>query len=162
MGRILGLLLVAVLFVAGAGAVFWFGARDGWFGSERDTGVIQGPRVPAEVIEARMREVKAAAPEGGTDQILFGDLHVHTTYSADAFQFSLPIMGGKGVHPVADACDFARYCSALDFWSITDHAETVTPLRWKRTKEAIRTCQKVAGDGPNPDLISFLGYEWTQ
>ena len=162
MGRILGLVLVAVLFVAGAGGIFWVGARDGWFGTERDAGVIKGARVPDAVIAERTRQVKAAAPEGGTDQILFGDLHVHTTYSADAFQFSLPIMGGKGVHPVADACDFARYCSALDFWSITDHAETVTPLRWKRTKDAIRSCQKIAGDGPNPDLISFLGYEWTQ
>ena len=162
MGRMLGLLLVAVLVVAGAGGIYWVGAREGWFGSERGTGTIQGARIPDAIISERTRQIEAAGPEGASDQILFGDLHVHTTYSADAFQFSLPIMGGKGVHPVADACDFARYCSALDFWSITDHAETVTPLRWKRTKEAIRSCQKVAGDGPNPDLMSFLGFEWTQ
>jgi hypothetical protein len=162
MGRILGLVLAVVLLVAAGGGVFWIGAREGWFGVERDAGVIRGARVPEAVIQERARGIASVAPEGGSEQILFGDLHVHTTYSADAFQFSLPIMGGKGVHPVADACDFARYCSALDFWSITDHAETVTPLRWKRTKDAIRTCQRVAGEGPNPDLISFLGYEWTQ
>ena len=160
--RLIGSLLVVALLIGGAGTFYWIGAREGWFGEERDAGVIQGKRIPDEVVSGRMAVTHAAAPEGANDQILFGDLHVHTTFSADAFQFSLPIMGGAGVHPVADACDFARYCSSLDFWSITDHAETVTPLRWKRTKDAIRACQKISGDGPNPDLISYVGFEWTQ
>lgn len=160
--RIIGWILVLVVILAGAGSVYWMGAREGWFGAERDAGVIQGKRIPDDVIVSRTQATASVAPEGDNDQILFGDLHVHTTFSADAFQFSLPIMGGLGVHPVADACDFARYCSALDFWSITDHAETITPLRWQRTKDSIRACQKVAGDGPNPDLVSFVGFEWTQ
>ena len=70
-------------------------------------------------------------------QILFGDLHVHTTFSADAFAFSLPIFQGEGAHPPADACDFARFCSALDFWSINDHAESITPRQWEETLESI-------------------------
>jgi hypothetical protein len=160
--RIIGFVLVLALILAAAFGFYWYGAREGWFGEERDAGVIQGKQIPAEVVAARAQATRAVAPEGSNDQILFGDLHVHTTFSADAFQFSLPIMGGPGVHPVADACDFARYCSALDFWSITDHAETVTPLRWQRTKDSIRACQKIAGDGPNPDLVSFIGFEWTQ
>ncbi len=162
MVRIIGFVLVLALFLAAALGFYWYGAREGWFGEERDAGVIHGKQIPAEVVAARAQATRAVAPEGSNDQILFGDLHVHTTFSADAFQFSLPIMGGPGVHPVADACDFARYCSALDFWSITDHAETVTPLRWQRTKDSIRACQKIAGDGPNPDLVSFIGFEWTQ
>jgi Protein of unknown function (DUF3604) len=160
--RIVGGLITLGLLLAGVGAIYWHGAREGWFGEERDAGIIQGKRIPDDVIASRKAASDAVAEEGSNDQILFGDLHVHSTFSADAFQFSLPIMGGPGIHPVADACDFARYCSALDFWSITDHAETVTPLRWQRTKDSIRACQKIAGEGPNPDLVSFVGFEWTQ
>ncbi|MAI78727.1 MAG: hypothetical protein CL917_07295 [Deltaproteobacteria bacterium] len=94
-------------------------------------------------------------------QILFGDLHVHTTFSADAFAFSLPIFQGEGAHPPADACDFARFCSALDFWSINDHAESITPRQWEETLESIRECNEVS-DPLNPDTVAFLGWEWTQ
>ena len=108
MGRLVGSILVIVLLIGGAGAFYWVGAREGWFGEERTAGMIQGKRIPDEVVNSRTSQIKTAAPEGANDQILFGDLHVHTTFSADAFQWSLPIMGGPGVHPVADACDFAR------------------------------------------------------
>jgi hypothetical protein len=136
-------------------------------GELENDGTIAGPAwPPADVAKraagdraALARLVPDAAP---AKQILFGDLHVHTTFSVDAFMRTLPFMQGEGAHPPADACDFARYCSALDFWSITDHAETVTPGHWEQTKEAIRQCNARAGDTKNPDLVSFLGWEWTQ
>src|SRR3990172_1804649 len=93
-------------------------------------------------LEARYGPGAAALAPAQEKQILFGDLHVHTTYSTDAFFRSLPLMAGEGAHPPADACDFARFCSDLDFWSINDHA--------------------VAGQGPTPDVVPFLGWEWTQ
>ena len=142
-------------------------AAAGCTGEAPGPGTVEGKAVPPAVIEARaVTQQKSAAAIAGAPapdkQILFGDLHVHTTWSADAFMMSLPLMQGEGVHPVADACDFARYCSALDFWSITDHAESLTPKRWRETIETIRRCQAVSGDSKSPDLISFLGWEWTQ
>jgi hypothetical protein len=94
-------------------------------------------------------------------RILFGDLHVHTTLSVDAFQQSLPLLGGEGVHPPADACDFARFCSQLDFYALTDHAEALVPRTWEMTKDAVRQCNAVS-DPEQPDVIAFTGYEWSQ
>lgn len=122
-------------------------------------GVIQGTALPAEVVAEREERQHTAQSTGG---VLFGDLHVHTTFSPDAFIMSVPLMGGTGLHPPADACDFARYCSGLDFWSINDHAEGITPRRWAETRQSIRECNAAAGDPASPDMVSFLGWEWSQ
>ena len=126
-------------------------------------GHLKGAAVPDEVVADKFARQHAPALSGATNsQILFGDLHVHTTFSPDAFIMSVPLMGGSGLHPPADACDFARYCSSLDFWSINDHAEGITPRRWAESRESIRECNRVAGDPDNPDLVAFLGWEWSQ
>lgn len=139
-------------------AAIWSGA----LGRPYDPGVVtQKPLPPALIAQratAQRRDVAAADDK----QILFGDLHVHTTYSLDAFRSSLPLFQGEGTHPPADACDFARYCSGLDFWSINEHAETLTPAQWRDIKNTIRKCNAVAGDPANPDVVAFLGWEWTQ
>ena len=45
---------------------------------------------------------------------------------------------GRGPHPVSDACDYARFCSALDFWVISDHAEASTPqMEYNRTSSKL-------------------------
>lgn len=96
-------------------------------------------------------------------QILFGDLHAHTTFSLDAFVLSLHALGGRGQSPPSQACNFARYCSQLDFWSINDHAELLSPRAWLETKEAIRACNnQTGGNSGDPDMVTFLGWEWTQ
>jgi len=97
-----------------------------------------------------------------TKQILFGDLHVHSTFSLDAFLLNLPIMRGEGVHPVADACNFARFCSNLDFFAVTDHAEWLTSREWRDTISSIQNCALISKDLDNPPIIPLLGWEWTQ
>jgi hypothetical protein len=151
--------------VTGAIAVLAVAIGDGWLGARRDAGVIKGPEVPREIVAARTASDAMAARSvqaSSAKQILFGDFHVHTTFSFDAFNISLPMVQGDGARPPADACDYARYCSALDFWSINDHVEGMTPAHWRMTKDSIRACNAAAGDPKNPDLVAFLGWEWTQ
>jgi hypothetical protein len=137
--------------VIGAGlAAFYVGAGEGWFGRYEGPGKIEGKTI---------RQVPMTAQR--TKQILFGDLHVHTTFSTDAFLTSIPMLQGQGSHPPADAVDFARYCSALDFWSLTDHAEGLTPQRWKESVATVRQANAMSGDPQNPDTVVFMGWEWT-
>ena len=137
------LLLVVAAILAGLYAL-----GDGWFGKPwQSEPVVAGPRPLIE--------------PSGEPQILFGDLHSHTNYSLDAYVFTSGVVKGGGVMTPADACDFARYCSVLDFWSINDHAESLTPRVWDDTVQAIRNCNAEAGSMENPDLVSFLGWEWS-
>ena len=141
-------------------------------GHDQPAGEIEGRRRPAAAVAGADATRAAAAialgsrsaekAGGSSKRILFGDLHVHSTYSIDAFVSSLPIFAGEGAHPPADACDFARYCAGVDFFSLNDHAEGLTPERWQRTKESLRECNARAGDPADPDLVAFVGWEWTQ
>ena len=51
--RIIGWVIALAVVLGAIGGVYWIGAREGWFGSERDAGVIQGKRIPDEIISAR-------------------------------------------------------------------------------------------------------------
>ena len=156
---ILGLL---ALFAVAIAALYGIGR--GAIGRHEGPGQVTPAVRSARGVAADAAKRRQAAERIGVarpKQILFGDLHVHTTFSFDAFMLSLPISQGEGSHPPADACDFARFCSALDFWSINDHAEGLSSRNWRETVESIRQCNDVAGNPQNPDTVAFLGWEWT-
>ncbi|MEI7999321.1 MAG: hypothetical protein WCH62_07455, partial [Candidatus Omnitrophota bacterium] len=71
----------------------------------------------------------------------------------------LPELNVGGVE--TGTVDFAKYCSALDFWSLTDHAEGLTPQRWKESVATVRQANAMSGDPKNPDTVVFMGWEWT-
>ena len=155
----------AVLLLAVLVGFLW-AAGSGWLGTRWGAGKVTPIGIPENVVAERgalqARAAEELDPRASDKQILFGDLHVHTTFSLDAFMMALPATGGNGARPVADACDFARFCSGLDFWSINDHALALNPRSWSQTVDAIRQCNAVAGDPTNPDVVAFLGWEWTQ
>ena len=103
------------------------------------------------------------APAEPEERILFGDLHSHSTNSFDALVMDLPLIaGGTGRRDVAMRCQFARYCAGLDFWSINDHAEEQVAGQWLENLEAIRACNdQFKGYDHQPEMVSFLGWEWT-
>ncbi len=77
-------------------------------GQPETRGVIAGKALPVEVVEDKsVRQAVVSADMGR--QILFGDLHVHTTFSPDAFIMSMPLRGGSGLHPPADVRREAIY-----------------------------------------------------
>jgi hypothetical protein len=145
-------------FIAVIGLALWVVLGGGKLQSD---GEITAIPLSRSALAARDAVQSAIADEVET-RVLFGDLHVHSTLSVDAFQWSLPLMGGEGVHPPADACDFARFCSQLDFYALTDHAEALTPRTWDMVRESIRECNAVDAEAEQPDLVAFTGFEWTQ
>ena len=136
----------------------------GYLWPYQDAGNIKGAGLATAVVQEREALIKLAKDDLNIENdkvIYFGDFHVHSTFSADAMLFSLPILGGEGVRPIADACDFARYCSNLDFFSMNDHAELLTTRQWIDTIDSLQACAATNEDS-NPDLTPFVGWEWTQ
>jgi hypothetical protein len=129
-----------------------------WTETPLEFGKVSEASLPPQVIAQR-----ALSATREDRQILFGDTHVHTTNSADAFMYSLPMMhGASGAYPPAYACDYARFVSQLDFYFLTDHAESFTPRQWRDGIDSVQQCNRLAGDPANPDIAAFVGWEWTQ
>ena len=139
--------------------VYAVGFYNNWYGNLEGPGTPVMDSYPISLLEDKIS--KQALVSKKSKQILFGDTHVHTTYSTDAFLWSLPVFNGEGPHPISDACDYARFCAALDFWVTTDHAEASSPRKWSAIKDGVRSCN-APSDEKDPDMVTFLGYEWTQ
>ena len=104
-----------------------------------------------------------------TRSVFFGDLHVHTSYSSDAYAWNARLTPD-------DAYSFARGRSValsgtvthqlgrpLDFAAVTDHSELLSHAAgtrrgaWEREQQAAA----LALDAANCSFTSFVAYEWT-
>jgi hypothetical protein len=95
------LILSAALLLAIA-ALYITGIVFDWYGELEESGRIETRPASAEIRSQRdMVQFEAAMELGiaSPKQILFGDLHVHTTFSSDAFRMSLPMVQGDGGLP---------------------------------------------------------------
>ncbi|MCF6175309.1 MAG: DUF3604 domain-containing protein [Victivallaceae bacterium] len=89
------------------------------------------------------------------NNIYWGDVHTHSSYSNDCFQRSAMDM------TPGDLMDFARFRSGLDFFAVTDHhqpwdkpANHIGELHWEQTLEDIKA------KSINNEFIVFPGLEF--
>jgi hypothetical protein len=93
--------------------------------------------------------------------IYWGDLHVHTNFSWDAYGYAM----APGVY-TDEAGLYATYCAKLDFFAFTDHAEGLTdPLAWEKTIQSAQAYNAIGRSRPDdkgdPGVVAFVGFEWT-
>ena len=95
-------LILAAILLPSVALLYIAGITFDWYGELENSGEIMAQPIPAQIREQQDRLQTEAAKELGVTspkQILFGDLHVHTTFSSDAFRMSLPMVQGDGAHP---------------------------------------------------------------
>ena len=80
-------LLIAVVLLVVIIGVYGYLAGSGLISEHQDVGVVASSEVPIEVVAQRLDAKSLAAANLNVEsskQILFGDFHVHTTFSNDA------------------------------------------------------------------------------
>jgi len=94
--------------------------------------------------------------------VYWGDFHIHTEFSIDGVLGGLP--EGRFAR---EAGEYALYCSKLDFYAVTDHAEMLTKKEyWPEAISAAQSINKIGASRPDsngdPGIVAFTGWEWTQ
>ena len=119
------IVLIAILLTA---SIIMIGR--GWLGNHEGPGTITNNQIPKQTIENRTETQKISSIKIGKNepkQILFGDLHVHTTYSFDGYAFgtlATPYDAYRFAtgEAIANPAGFKMQLSRpMDFYAVTDH-----------------------------------------
>ena len=91
----------------------------------------------------------------------FGDLHVHTMFSFDAFTFGTR-NGPAAAYAFAQGAELtltggatAQIDRELDFAAVTDHGEGLTARMWRRSQAVTNAAYQPC------ELTTFNAYEWS-
>ena len=107
-------------------AVLFFALFFDFFGKHQEKGNIQEIRAPY---------LNQSIPQQNNKMILFGDLHVHTTFSYDGYAFgtlatpddAYKFAKGEAIkHPGGYEMQLTR---PMDFYAVTDHSEFLGVVR---------------------------------
>ena len=124
-GFIIALLVVGALL----GGAFGFIAIDSRGEPEQAGTITAAQHVGVAEAEARQRSARETLDAPATKQILFGDVHAHTTFSMDAFAWSLPVLGGEGVHRFPANAILRWHFDVLLHWRACTHHGSVATIR---------------------------------
>ena len=138
-------------------------------GSDQPAGEIEGARRPpmrggagGRAADAGARSRRRAQSAEADKRILFGDLHVHTTYSIDAFIYALPHLRRRGRAPAGRRLRLRPLLLAARLLLAQRPRRGAHARDVGSSKQSLRECNERAGDRADPDLVAFVGWEWTQ
>ena len=134
--------------------------------SSQDSGTPSGTATPVQVTEADLSDPLSRRP-------LFGDLHVHTKYSVDAYVFGTTQNGPDEAYAFARGATLdlgaidpskplnpVKLTRPLDFAAVTDHSEGFGIYGICTDKNApgynSPECQNLRGELPTPTQLRFL------
>ena len=140
-------------------AVYLLGVQFNWYGNLEHAGDSVADVYPRNLVGRKeVKPKKTLCPELNKSYLvtLMCNLLLNGRFSME-----LAHIKWRRPSPNIRCLRLCSICSALDFWVTTDHAEASTPRKWQEIKEAVRQCNAPA-DEKDPDMVTFLGFEWTQ
>jgi len=115
----------------------------------------------AELAEVASPIEDTRSAPGENTFIYWGDNHVHTRFSLDAWSAMHGTSMIKRDSDPYQACEFAKHCSRLDFFVSTEHAEFLSDDVWDEARRQIANCQADL-DPAETSFVAYQGFEWTQ